>query len=120
MGGLADDPAVDVAGPDDVDLAAAIPRWVAGAGLQLEYRFTAESSHAASDDTWSSYTRSVVVPARALPEALVPFAALPPVAAGLGPLDPDVRIGGWALVSAPPVEAGAMLEAFLGEPGSGG
>lgn len=61
---------------DTVRLTLAYP-LLAGERLGLTYQLTAAACYACSDGRWSSYTRSVLLPARTLPPLLEPFAATP-------------------------------------------
>jgi len=112
---MADDRLVDIGGAEDLQLTMIEPRWTPG-GLGVIYQFTADASYADSDDNWGAYTRSVRVPARDLPLALVPFALLPDVLSGaITPVGSDVRVGGFAPIAGADEQVAAIFRALGAE-----
>lgn len=73
-------------GPDkdgSLGLAATLPHWIRGR-LRLDHLWWADACYACGDGVWTSYTTTTVVPGRAVPAALTPWAKLPaPVVARL-------------------------------------
>ncbi len=94
--------------PDTAELTLQAPRFAADGTLVLDLQFTADASYAESDGRWSSYSRSVSVPAPTLPARLAPLTTPPPVArwmaAHVAKAPSTVR--GWSRVEA------AALAAF--------
>jgi hypothetical protein len=98
---------------DSSALTMLIPR-LTGARLTLTYQFTADACYACSDQRWSSYTRSVRLPARELPPALALYADIPlevqtafriqRVAADSG--------AGWSQVRMPRAQRDALARLF--------
>jgi hypothetical protein len=113
---FADDPHVDAKRPEDLELTAMEPVFIAGAGVAMRYQFSARSSFEASDGAWGAYTRSVEVPAGALPAALAPYAAIPDaVDVFMQPSD-DYTVGGFFPVSAAGEQLAALARLFSAEP----
>jgi len=107
---------VDAKRPEDLELTMIAPVIVAGAGLGLRYQFSAGSSFAASDGAWGAYTRSVDVPAAALPAAVAPYAAIPPALNAFPCPGEELAIGGFAPVTATGIEAAALAILFSTSP----
>ncbi len=109
---MREDRMVAVESPDDVELTAIEPGWIAGIGLFVRYQFTAGASLGASDGGWGSYSRSVSVPARDIPDSLRPWSALPPAARGVPLPSGDVRTAGVAAPAGGPEQLLALAGAF--------
>ena len=71
-----------------------------GRRLAFEAQLTIETCYACSDGLWSSYTRSVRVPA-APPAVLSPFSELPSGVATFLLHRPDLTLGGWSAAVPP-------------------
>ena len=98
---------------DSSALTMLIPR-LAGARLALTYQFTADACYACSDNLWSSYSRSVRLPARELPPALAPYAAIPvevQSAFRIQRVAPDSGAG-WSEVVMPVARRNALARLF--------
>ncbi len=103
---------VTVDRPEDLELTTIKPGLLPGVGLTIHYQFTADSSFSDSDDNWGSYSRSVTVPARNFPEALVPYAALPPAMSTFAVFSGDIRLGGWIPIAGEGDQIAALAKAF--------
>ncbi len=103
---------VTVDRPEDLELTTIKPGLLPGVGLTIHYQFTADSSFADSDDNWGSYSRSVIVPARNFPEALAPYAALPPAMSTFAVFSDNTRLGGWIPISGEGEQIAAIAKAF--------
>ncbi len=103
---------VTVDRPEDLELTTIKPGLLPGVGLTIHYQFTADSSFADSDDNWGSYSRSVIVPARNFPEALAPYAALPPAMSTFAVFSDDLRLGGWIPITGEGEQITAIAKAF--------
>ena len=103
---------VTVDRPEDLDLTTIKPGLLPGVGLTIHYQFTADSSFADSDDNWGSYSRSVIVPARNFPEALSPYAALPPAMSTFAFFSGDIQLGGWIPITGEGDQIAALAKAF--------
>ncbi len=77
--------------------------------LAVEYQFTAHTCGGCADGLWSSYTSSVMVDARSLPELLKPLSKLPPELARLG--RKDKQRTGWSTSGPISVERAKALYA---------
>jgi hypothetical protein len=106
------DPLVSVKKAEDLELTAIEPTWVTGAGLSLRYQFTAGASFAASDDSWGSYSRSISVPARGIPAALLPFAALPAALENSVLPGGEPRVAGVAVAEGTPEQLATLAALF--------
>jgi hypothetical protein len=116
---FAGDTLADAAHPEDLELTAMTPVIVPGAGIGLRYQFTARSSFAAADGTWSAYTRSVDVPAAVLPAAVAPFAAIPDALHSFPLPGEGLAIGGFAPVTATRADLAALELLFAAAPEEG-
>ncbi len=110
--GIRSDNLVNVDRPEDLELTTIKPGLLPGVGLTIHYQFTADSSFADSDDNWGSYSRSVIVPARNFPEALAPYAALPPAMSTFAVFSDDLRLGGWIPITGEGEQIAAIAKAF--------
>jgi len=107
-----DGPLVAVRRAADLELTVVEPYWTTGVGLRLRYQFTAGASFADSDDNWGSYSRSVSVPARGLPAALLPFAALPAALENTVLPGGEPRVAGMAVAEGTPGQIAALAAHF--------
>lgn len=62
--------------PESLELTLVRPVFT-GPALGAILQFTSDACYACSDDLWSSYSRSVQLPARELPRPLAPYAEIP-------------------------------------------
>lgn len=85
---------------DEVGLAELLPRFDAEGGFELALRFTGFACYACSDEDWSSYTKSVFLPAPALPEALAPHTELPAGVRAFLQEHPELELGGVSVLDA--------------------
>ncbi len=108
------DPLAQAQSAADLELTAIEPTWVTGAGLQLRYQFTAGASFADSDDSWGSYSRSISVPAKGIPEALLPFALLPQALENTILPGGEPRVAGVAVADGSPEQLAALARLFGG------
>jgi hypothetical protein len=83
-----------VPGDAAVDLTALFPVVRAGR-LGFEAQLTFPACYACSDGAWSSYTRSVRLPALP-PPVLEPFATVPRAVVLFAKSHPEVELGGWS------------------------
>lgn len=97
--------------PDKVDLVSIEPSWISG-HLRVGVRFAADACYACGDGEWSSYTRSVVVPMKTLPRALLPYATEPAAVTAIRRTHPDMVIGGYSLLSVPWTEIPGLTKAL--------
>ena len=67
--------------------------------LSFEAQVTIDACYACSDGNWSSYTKSVRVPAE-IPEVAVPYAHVPPEVARFAKEHPELTIGGFSILNA--------------------
>jgi hypothetical protein len=95
----------------DPDYVASVPRYQAHGWLSIEHVFTHPSSRAANDRVWSSFTRSVHVPASQIPAKAQPFVKPPPAVSAYLADHPEAKISGWSTVSK---DAAAVLAGALG------
>ncbi|MET0592182.1 MAG: hypothetical protein ABW133_05755 [Polyangiaceae bacterium] len=81
---------------ENVELTEILPRFGKDGALVVGLQFTAPTCYACTRGGWSSYTKSTLVDAPAIPEILSPFASAPaPVRAFLR-ANPDVAMNGWS------------------------
>ena len=79
---------------ENIELTELVPRFGQDGALVVGQQFTAPTRHACTRGGWSSYTKSTVVDAPAMPAILAPFASAPaPVRAFLR-AHPDVAMKG--------------------------
>ena len=106
--------------PDSTMLTMLIPSY-AGGRFALAEQFTADACYACGDERWSSYTRSVRLPAADLPPKLAPYATLPPeVQAAFRILSPDSGAG-WSTLTLPAARRDALAHLFgVTAPAGGG
>ncbi|MBN1655877.1 MAG: hypothetical protein JXA30_19075 [Deltaproteobacteria bacterium] len=98
--------------PSDLELNLIEPVLQPGAGLALIYRFTATVFYADSKGNRSVYNRSVSVPAKKLPKALIPYAELPWGLENIVFIIPQIHIGGWLLIPEDVDQRRAVSRAF--------
>jgi hypothetical protein len=79
--------------------------------LHVDHSFSTFACYACGDGVWSSYTRSVNVPAHTLPERARPYSRAPEVVSAYLDAHPGDKIAGWSAV---PPEAAAVLGRVLG------
>lgn len=89
-------------GEDEITLSELLPNFGPSGDLELSLRFTGFACYACSDDAWSSYTKSVVLPAPLLPSSLLPYADIPASVRAFVNEHPELELGG---VSVPYVNA---------------
>lgn len=85
----------EVFNADSATLTALLPSFTEGR-LALSYQFTASTSYAGSDGLWSSYTRSVMVPGREVPEALRDYEGVPQPVQDFWRASPPGEAAGWS------------------------
>jgi hypothetical protein len=96
----------------------ALPRFPAGQRrLALEYQITADACYACSDGAWSSYSRSVRLPAPPrdtvpLPAALLPYADTPLEVVAAFRMQPPDSAAGWSEVALPAPRRDALARLF--------
>lgn len=88
---------------DEVTLSELLPAFSPEGSLELSLRFTGFACYACSDESWSSYTKSALLPAPHLPESLRPYADIPAAVRAFIKSHPELDLGG---VSVPYVSAG--------------
>ncbi|HEU4456840.1 MAG TPA: hypothetical protein VFR81_27480, partial [Longimicrobium sp.] len=89
----------------EVEMTAVEARWTAEGALRVGYQFTTGACYACSDGIWSSYSRSLVVPAPALPRPLATYARAPEAVRRYWASSPPGEHAGWSQVDAPDVAA---------------
>jgi hypothetical protein len=95
----------DEAAVREVEMTAVETRWTAEGALRVGYQFTTGACYACSDGIWSSYSRSLVVPAPTLPRPLAPYARAPEAVRRYWASSPPGERAGWSEVDAPDVAA---------------
>lgn len=85
---------------DEVGLAELLPRFTPEGDFELSLRFTGFACYACSDEDWSSYTKSVFLPAPALPKALAPHTELPAGVRAFLQEHPELELGGVSVLNA--------------------
>jgi len=110
---IREDPAAHSMAAEDLDFTLIKPTFVSGAGMTLNYQFTAEASFGDSDDNWGAYSRSVIVPAQSIPASLLMYAIIPPALSTFVALSPDIKVGGWIPVTATGQEIKTLVKAFV-------
>jgi len=76
-----------------------VPTFAHEGALELGVQFTAPTCYACTRGGWGSYTKSTIVPARAMPSLLVPFARPPEAVRAFVAAHPDLQLGGWSPAS---------------------
>jgi hypothetical protein len=82
-----------------VTLTELVPTFGRDGALGLGLQFTAQTCYACTRGGWSSYTKSAVAPAEAMPSLLVPFARPPEAVRAFAASHPDLQLGGWSPTS---------------------
>jgi len=84
---------------DEVGLAELLPRFSPEGDFELDLRFTGFACYACSDEDWSSYTKSVFLPAPALPETLLPHTDVPAGVRAFLREHPELELGGISVLN---------------------
>ena len=84
--------------PESLDLTLARPVFT-GPSLGVLLQFTSDACYACSDNRWSSYSRSVQLPARELPRALAPYAEIPDAVRSFFRRQVPDSSAGWSAVT---------------------
>jgi hypothetical protein len=96
---------------ENITYVASIPRYLAHGWLSVEHAYTTFACYACGDGEWSSYTRSVHVPAPHLPARAREFVRPPAAVTAYLDEHPEEKISGWSPVSK---EAAAVLGGAMG------
>jgi hypothetical protein len=84
---------------EDVTYGAPLPSYGENGFLHVDHSFYSFACYACSDGVWSSYTRSINVPAQPLPASARPYLRPPAVVASYLGEHPGVTIAGWSAVT---------------------
>ncbi|XXX75518.1 hypothetical protein WMF30_48500 [Sorangium sp. So ce134] len=96
LDGDEDDPEAARQEENAPDLVQIAPAYDERGALRLTARLARAACYACGDGAWSSYTRSVVVPAENAPERLAAWVSPPPGVQGFLARNPGVKLGGWS------------------------
>lgn len=81
---------------DEVTLSELLPIFTPEGDLELKLRFTGFACYACSDGEWSSYTKSVLLPAKQLPKTLLPYSKVPEAVRSFADGHPELTLGGFS------------------------
>ncbi len=100
----------------DIALTLIEPRYDPFSGITVSYGFSYQTLLNTRDDAQAAlYSRTIQVPATTIPQALTPYASIPPVVAVFALNTPNTILRGWALVEGTPENRAILRAAFLSE-----
>ena len=81
---------------ENLEVTELVPRFARDGSLELGLQFTAPTCYACTRGGWSSYTKSTVVDAVAMPALLAAFASPPPAVRAFLRGHPEIEMKGWS------------------------
>jgi hypothetical protein len=81
---------------ENLELTELVPHFEKDGALVVGLQFTAPTCYACTRGGWSSYTKSTIVDAPAMPEMLSPFASAPAPIRSFLRANPDITMKGWS------------------------